>query len=219
MRNPRALGVLLALVLPRGAPTSFSVVEGAPRPPGVSAAVDRALSAAPIDVIENGRRAASFWIRREIPSEPRDGGRSPVLEDNVAIPGIEAGSLVAAVRFERPWRDYRDREVPPGSYTLRYLRQPAIKEHKGVSRYRDFLLLVPAALDRELPADPAEIARRSADAFGSGHPTVMAIFPAARSARPRIEPNERGEPMAVIVAGAFSMGLVLEGHGDSSAPR
>jgi len=193
-------------------PGALTVVEKAPRRAGVSAAIDPVLGASPLEVRDEGRPFADFWIRTEIPTTPAT-DRSPVLDENVAVSGIAPGALVGVVRFAIPWRDYRDQPVPAGTYTLRYVLQPAIKEHKGVSRYRDFLVLTPIALDAALGSEPADVIRRSSDGFARGHPTVMALFPAMPAARPRIEANASGDAMLVISAGSRSIALVLKGHG------
>lgn len=184
------------------------------RPAAISAAIEKSLGVEAIRVRRAADLSATFWIRPELPAAAdKEPGGSPILEERVAINGIGAGTLVGAVSFEVPWRDYRDRIVPAGLYTLRYLRQPAIKEHRGVSPFRDFLLLTPASLDRDLDADPREVVERSASGAGSGHPAVMGLFPATASERPRIQAGGEGAPMLVVRAGSIPMALALGGHG------
>jgi len=104
--------------------------------------------------------------------------------------------------------------VKAGSYTLRYLAQPAIKDHKGVSEFRDFLILTPAGMDVDVDVDPRELIGRSAAAAGSGHPVVMALFPLSDPGEvPGIFVNSLGQPMVGVRIGSRTMGIVLEGHG------
>ena len=139
---------------------------------------------------------------------------SPVLGERIALPGIPPAAFVGFVSFDRPWRDYRDRLVPAGLYTARYLVQPAIKEHKGTSTFRDFLILTPASIDVAANVSPRDLIGRSAAATGSEHPLVMAVFPLPDGAHPpRILVNPLEQPMLGVRLGSLAFGIVFEGHG------
>ena len=55
--------------------------------------------------------------------------------------------MLGALRFPGEGHDYRDQTIAKGVYTLRYGLQPVNGDHLGVSTYRDYALLVPAAKD------------------------------------------------------------------------
>ena len=204
----------VALAAPALASPLPSLSRTTARPAGIAPAIERTLAPGAFEVRDGSSLAATFWMRRDLPaaSEEKMPG-SPILEEGIAVRGIRAGSLVGAVSFELAWRDYRNRIVPPGLYTLRYLRQPAIKEHRGVSPFRDFLAITPASLDRDLDADPREAAERSAAGAGRGHPAVMALVPARGPERARVETGPGGEPVLAVSAGSLPLALVLAGHG------
>ncbi len=208
------LATLALSIAGRAAALPFAArpVHAAP-PPQLAPAIARLLDAEAVEVTAGPGTLATFWLRRELPTAKPDAPeRSPVLEDRIAVKGIVAGTLVGVAALDEPWRDYRNRAVVPGLYTLRYLLQPAIKDHRGVSRYRDFLVLTPAALDREDDLDPRSVITASAAASGRGHPVVMAVFPAAPGPL-RIVENELRQRMLAVRTGDVTMGLVLESHG------
>jgi hypothetical protein len=93
---------------------------------------------------------------------------------------VEEGSLVGAVNVGGDFRDIRARIVKPGLYTLRYGLQPENGDHLGVSPFRDFLLLSPAALDTEAaPRGHDGMIELSKEAIGGSHPAVLSIDPPA----------------------------------------
>ena len=111
-----------------------------------------------------------FWWVKALPAST---GSGPITWANV-----EEGTLVGAVRVSADFRDIRGRVVKPGTYTLRYGIQPQDGDHLGVSPFREFLLLSPAALDTEAPPrgheGTVEISKRT---IGGSHPAVLSIDP------------------------------------------
>ena len=95
---------------------------------------------------------------------------------------LEEGNAVGIVKLHKPWRDYRDREVPAGAYLLRFRIQPLLKDHAGTSRYREFFVLEPSA----------------------GHPFVMAIVPAEEG---DVTANVAGRPIGIVLEGHGNLGL------------
>jgi hypothetical protein len=113
--------------------------------------------------------------------------------------------------------------IKPGVYTLRYGLQPANGDHLGVSPFRDFLLLSPAAFDKD-PAAPGHdgTIELSKQAIGGSHPGVWSLDPPAASAQAplsvhKTELDHDGVVMEVAIvregqpAGALKFGLVLVG--------
>ena len=196
----------------------FSVSLSASRP-GLPPSLERAFAGTPaIAVKRDAKLAATFWIAGVTPGSRAETANAPSRDERVAFPRIPQGALVAAVRFEEPWSDYRDFVVPPGVYTLRYVRQPAIKEHKGVSAFRDFLVIASTSLDREVASSPDRAVSRSEESFDRGHPAVLAISRLPPSESPQILENSRGEPALSIRFGEETLGLVLAGHGKIDPP-
>jgi hypothetical protein len=196
--------------------SGFSSAATGIRPEGVSKAIAASLLPEAIRVADDRGEAAIFWIRESVPTAV--GGTSaasPLLRERIAAGGIEPGALLGVVTFRRRWIDYRNFPVDAGTYTLRYAVQPAIKEHRGVSRYRDFVALVPVSSDPGLELALPEVIARSEEGARRGHPAVMALFPLEPSVRPgTITSNEIGQPVLAISAGSATLGIVLEGHGE-----
>ena len=185
-----ALAALLAL---SSAPLPVS--ERAERPP---AALARGVAARLATTsLRVAPEPVTLWLVRPLPA---------------SASAFAAGALVGAIRVEGAWRDYRDREVPAGVYTLRYARQPPLKEHAGVAPTRDFLLLVPASLDGggDAGVEVWIAASRGVSAGTPPHPAVLALLPAAAGSRPLA--SEEGGTRLLAPAGA-GFALVVRGHG------
>jgi len=212
--------VILALVCVARAvaagPADISLERSANAPaPAAAPVLRRLVDGEGLRVTDPGKLSATFWLRSHpAPRAEAPPEGSPVLADRIAIRGIPAAAFVGLVSFDVAWFDYRGRTVKPGLYSMRYLLQPAIKDHKGVSAFRDFLILTPAGADVEADVDARDLVGRSAAAAGSGHPVVMALFPLPDPARvPGIFVNALGQPMVGIRIGSQAFGIVLEGHG------
>jgi hypothetical protein len=135
---------------------------------------------------------------------------------------VEEGSLVGAVKIPADFRDIRGRVIKAGVYTLRYGIQPQNGDHLGVSPFREFLLLSPAAADQ----DPAprghdgtvEISKQS---IGGSHPGVWSIDPpVASGAALALHKTELGHDAVIMEvpvvrdgkpSGSLKFGLVLVG--------
>jgi hypothetical protein len=165
-------------------------------------------------VTQDGKVVAEIWLRSAAP--PTGGVNEGAL--SVEYGALASSALVGVVRFAEPWIDYRETEVPAGAYTLRYWVQPADGDHMGVSRYRDFLMLSPAAEDPDPDATYEEEPLRllSEKASGKTHPAVMALFPIAEepAGGATVVANDLDQPTLAVKGADRVYGFVLEGHGD-----
>lgn len=156
-----------------------------------------------------------FWWVKSLPF------RTDTADNSWA--GVDEGALVGAVGLGSEFRDIRGRVIKPGVYTLRYGIQPANGDHLGVSPYREFLLLSPAASD----TDPAPLGHEgsieiSKLAVGGSHPAVLSIDPPAADAPPlQLHKTELGHDAVIIEVpiardgkpgGVLRFGLVLVGR-------
>jgi hypothetical protein len=165
-------------------------------------------------VTKDGKVLAEIWLRAAAP--PTGGVNEGAL--SVEYGALASSALLGVVRFPAPWIDYRETEVPAGLYTMRYWVQPADGDHMGVSQYRDFVMLCPAAEDADPDAvyEQEPLMALSEKASGKTHPAVIALFPIAE------EPaggavmirNDLDQPMIAIKGPDRVYGFVLEGHGD-----
>ena len=185
------------------APTDLSGTKHSDPPPSeLSAAVSGTLGAGGVRATV-GANTLTFWWVKELPK--------------AAWSEIPEGTLVGAVKIEKDFRDVRGRTVKAGTFTLRYGIQPANGDHLGVSPYRDFLLLSPAARD----VDPAPrghdgTIEYSKEAIGGSHPAVLSLDPPVASDAPlTVHTNDLGlKALVVEVAaggGTLKFGLVLIG--------
>jgi hypothetical protein len=97
--------------------------------------------------------------------------------------------LVGVMRFAKATTDFRGQAVKPGTYTLRYAVHPADGNHLGISPIRDFLALVPVAMDQNPDTQPTfeEIMKMSAKVAGTNHPGVISLVQAEGSAAPKLD--------------------------------
>ena len=92
-----------------------------------------------------GPRCGSANRRRRAPKP---------LKTPSAFPAIPHGALIGVIRFAGQGADRRGQVLKPGVYTMRYSRYPVDGAHQGVAPQRDFLLLVPAAEDKDPASTP-----------------------------------------------------------------
>jgi len=152
------------------------------------------------------------WPARRVrAARPAPSGESPFATERVHL-SIEPGSLLALASWDSPWIDYRGQTIPAGVYALVYAIQPIFKQHIGVSEFRDAALLVPPSVR---PGQSlAVLVETSRAVSGTSHPAVATLYPVARDAAlPRLSARASGGSTLEFMAGAFRIGLVVEGTG------
>ena len=90
----------------------------------------------------------------------------------------------------------------------------------GVSIYRDYVILVPAADDTAVDVDwaPELLWEKSKAATGTPHPAILALFPIwDEMSEPGIVLNEADQLTLAVPLAPVSptVGFVFEGHGES----
>ena len=144
--------------------------SGAP-PSEVAPAIAAALQQDGAKITNNGKPYAEIWLRKQAPSD----GKADEL--GVTMPGIPTGALLGVIRFDGQGSDRRGQQIKPGVYTLRYGLIPVNGDHQGAAPQRDFLVLAPAANDKDLAKNPPfeELVEMSKKASGTPHPAVMSF--------------------------------------------
>ena len=124
---------------------------------------------------DQGRTFADIWLRKAVPSSERPGEPKGAI----LFPFLADGEVVGVLQFAAEGHDYRDQPIAKGVYTMRYGLQPVNGDHLGVSTYRDYSLILPAAKDRALvlPARK-QLEERSAESAGTSHPAVFLLLAA-----------------------------------------
>jgi hypothetical protein len=186
-----------------------------PIPADLAAPISGALKAGSVRAMISGVTLDFWWVKAlEFTGTPP------------AWPAVPEGTLVGAVRVDGDFRDIRGRAIKPGVYTLRYGIQPDNGDHLGTSSFRDFVLLVPAALDTGVAARghdaTVDLSKRT---VGGSHPAVWSLDPPATT-----EPvlgahtTELGHHAVIVEvpcvldakpAGALRFGIVLVGRIDA----
>jgi hypothetical protein len=174
MRRVLALSLVtcLAVTVAAFAQGAYKIEAGSGLPGGdVSLAVKNSLQAEGSRLLDGaGTELCEVWLLKQLPA-----AASPDTAANVLYGKVAPGSLIGVIHFPGAAKDYRGQDIKPGYYTLRYELVPEDGNHMGVSQYRDFLLLVPAADDPDgsKPLTFKESVNLSSKATNTGHPAVM----------------------------------------------
>ena len=206
------LTAILALSLSQAAGDLTAAAQTDPAPATLAAPIAARFSSGGSRATANGI-ALTFWWVKDVPLNAGSG---------VTWKDVAEGSLVGAVKIERDYRDIRGKIIKPGVYTLRYGIQPENGDHLGVSPYREFLLLSPAAIDKDpAPHGHDGTVDLSKETIGGSHPAVWSIDPPeAHDAPLTVHTTELGHKALIFEvpasrdgkpAGALRFGLVLIG--------
>jgi hypothetical protein len=122
-----------------------------------------------------------IWLRTGVPVGKADA--------QGAVYTLAESALVGVLRVVKATTDFRGQAVNPGTYTLRYAVHPADGNHLGISPIRDFLAMVPAALDPNPDAQPKfdELMKMSAKVAGTNHPAVISLVQAEAGSAPKLD--------------------------------
>jgi hypothetical protein len=128
-----------------------------------------------------GKTFAHLWLRKSVPVASKPAGAKGVIQ----FPFFEESALLGVVQLEAELHDYRDQAIAKGVYTVRYGLQPVNGDHLGVSPFRDYVLLLPAAKDKTLQILPRkQLETSSAETAGSSHPAVLFMLTVSPSSTP-----------------------------------
>ena len=192
------LVALLAFVLTQAGDLS-GVAHSDPIPTELTASV--AAKVAPGGVRATANKVTlTFWWAKDLPG--------------AAVTEVPEGTLIGAVKIDADMRDIRGGAVKAGVYTLRYGIQPANDDHFGISPFRHFLLLSPAAADTD-PAlkDHDGTIALSRQTIGGKHPAVLSIDPPAGKEAPlAIYTTDLGHKSLIVEVGKLKFGIVLIGR-------
>jgi hypothetical protein len=123
-----------------------------------------------------------IWLRAGIPA-----GKSET--PGAVYTTLGESALVGVISFTKQTTDFRGQAVKPGTYTLRYAVHPADGNHLGISPIRDFLAMVPVAMDQNPDAQLKfeELMKMSAKVAGTNHPGVISLVQKDGPASPKAE--------------------------------
>lgn len=127
---------------------------------------------------------------------------------------VESGTLAGAMRVSGSVKEIRGKVVKPGVYTLRYGQQPQNGDHLGISPFREFLLISPAAIDNDPKVLGFDgVVALSKEVIGTAHPASLSIDPPedAPGAVLSTYQNESGHEGVVLQIGSLKFGLIVSG--------
>ncbi|HSO73646.1 MAG TPA: hypothetical protein VLU47_02320 [Blastocatellia bacterium] len=128
-----------------------------------------------------------IWLRVGVPSGKTE-------EQGAVYTSLGGSALVGVIAFTRATTDFRGQALRPGVYTIRYGLHPADGNHMGISPIRDFLVMIPIAMDQDPDAQFKfeDLMKMSSKASGTNHPAVLSLASADQTAAPRVAPNDHG---------------------------
>ena len=190
--------LLVALIVTQGAGLS-GVKHTDPVPTDIAAPVAAKVAPGGVRATANGATITFWWVT-DLPG--------------AAWADVPEGTLVGAVKLDTDVRDIRGHVMKAGVYTLRYGIQPANDDHFGISPFRNFLLVSPAAVDKD-PAtvDHDGVIALSRQTLGGKHPAVLSIDPpAAKDAALAVYTTDLGHKSLIVEVGKLKFGIVLIGR-------
>lgn len=156
----------------RAADLTLRVIDKAP-PQEIAEPIAKSLEPKATQILDGETPVYEFWFRRDIPlkSKPASVAKSLESVDEITFLGVAA--------VGKGQRDYKDNEIIPGIYTVRFGLQPQDGDHMGTSDYPYFAVLVPAKADGDVNAIKTyrAMVRASAKATTAGHPAVLSLRP------------------------------------------
>lgn len=111
-----------------------------------------------------------IWLRASVAAGKTD-------QTGAVYTSLGESTLIGAITFVKATTDFRGQSIKPGSYTMRYEIHPTDGNHMGISPIRDFLVLLPVAIDTDPDAKFKfeELTKSSTRVTGTNHPGVLSL--------------------------------------------
>ncbi len=150
-----------------------------------------------------------IWLVAQAPSGPKN------PEDAVDLPTIPLGAFLGIIRFPARGEDRRGQTIKPGVYALRYGLYPVNGDHQGVAPQRDFLVMTPAAEDKDPGAVTSfdDLMKMSRKASGTPHPAVLSISQSRHSKQPDLTHEESTYTLHVKM-GDVALAIIVIGRAE-----
>ncbi len=204
------MGKVLLSVLSLAAPllAQYTLATGGAPPAEVAPAIAAELQQQSAKIVDSGGKVyAELWFRKSSVEGPKTG------EIDVSWDTVAHGTLIGVIHFPGEAKERRGQILQPGVYTLRFSFYPVDGAHQGVEPSRDFLILSPAAIDKDPKTNPSfdELMDMSRKASGTQHPAALAMWKGLSDWKAGLSEIGEGEwvlnvkvgetPISVIVAG------------------
>jgi hypothetical protein len=159
---------------------------------------------APAAKVTTGGATLDIWLVQKLERTAEGSGWT----------NVESGTLVGAMRVSGEFKEIRGKAVKPGVYTLRYGLQPQNGDHLGISTFRDFVLLSPAAIDKDPKVLGFDgVVAISKEVIGTAHPASLSLDPpeGAPGGALSVYKNEHGHEGVILQIGSLKFGLIVSG--------
>ena len=156
-----------------------------------------------------------IWLRAAVPIGKTDAA-------GAVYTWIGDSTLIGVITFARSTTDFRGQSIKPGSYTIRYAVHPTDGNHLGISPIRDFLVMLPVAIDPspETQFKFEELTKMSTKTTGTTHPGILSLLqPATAPAAAKLETDDFNR-MAFSASiknqsgAAMPISFVVKGHAE-----
>jgi len=205
----------LALCLLLGASAALAQYQSEPAgapPSELAPAIAQTLQSQGVKVVGAGGAVfCEIWLRTSVPPGPKP------ADETITLP-VKQGALLGAIRFQAQGADRRGQVIKAGVYTLRYSLIPVNGDHQGAAPQRDFVLLTPAADDKDpnaLPDFDALVAM-SRKASGTPHPAVLSIWGAGASDPAGFAKQGENDWVLTTKIGDMPISIILVGKAEAA---
>jgi hypothetical protein len=175
IRTLAAAALLLAVNSSIAGETKLTVkVEDKAPPKELNDSIRGLLDGKAMSVFDGDKLLCTVWVVKSLESK----ATANEAKAGLKYTHIEETTVVGAVQFPEPWRDYRKQKVKAGVHTLRMAVQPMDGDHMGTAPFNEFFLLAPA--DHDKSPDLLEVKTMhelSSKSIGRKHPAMMLLFP------------------------------------------
>jgi len=200
-----AAAILLAPRIAIAADATLKVTDK-PAPKEVSENIRAAVQPKAIQLLNGDKPVLEIWPRTELPLKSKP---ASVIDNLSAIAETAMVGIFAV--SEGGLRDYKDNEIPKGTYTARFGLQPQDGDHLGTAEFNYFLVLISAENDKELNGlnQFKPMVKASGKITSSGHPVVVSLRPApsSESGAPKLtEPVSEHKAIRLKLPGNVSGG-------------
>lgn len=166
-------------------------------PADVSPAIAAMLQDEAIQLQDAGANAIEIWPVKEVALKAKPESAAKALD------ALTETAILGVVQIHKDMRDFRDDELPAGVYTMRFGIQPEDGDHLGTSPTPYFVVLIPAAHDKD-PAGVADhdtLAESSQEHSNADHPANFNLRPVAKleSEAPKLDSDSQDDAKTVVL--------------------
>jgi hypothetical protein len=205
------LALSLLLVASAAVAQFKSEPAGAP-PADLAPAISQALQQQGTKITTGSRAVfCEVWFRTALPSGPKPADQTVTLS-------VPQGALVGVIRFPSQGADRRGQTIKPGVYTLRYSLMPVSGDHQGAAPQRDFVLMTPAANDKDPSATPDfdALVAMSRKASGTPHAGVLSLWAADASDPLGFAKQGENDWVLTLKIGDVPVSIILVGKAEAA---